>query len=348
MNSVTEATTMAASNVVLSHSEKLLPAAMIVYEVDPLCDPRWAMFIQRHPRASVFPDVPLTNGMVYCCVESWLTGRRLVSLPFSDHCDPLIDTSDERDCILAHLKRSVDRWKLTYAEIRPVSYQPGSHDGLGADSTYQFHCLDLRRSTQELFGNFHKDCVQRKIRRAEREGLKYEEGTSEDLLRKFYKLIMMTRRRQYLPPQPLTWFRGLIAAFGEDLKIRIASKDDLPIAGILTLSHKKSMIYKYGGSDASFHKFGGMAFLFWKAIQDAKDNGLEELDMGRSDTDNSGLVAFKQHFGATGTLLRYWTYPPRPPVAKSTWKKSLARHLVSPAPDFVLEAIGALLYKHIG
>ena len=53
--------------------------------------------------------------------------------------------------------------------------------------TYHFHCLDLRPSAERLFQNFHKDCVQRKIRRAERENVKYEDGASEDLLQKFYR-----------------------------------------------------------------------------------------------------------------------------------------------------------------
>ena len=96
--------------------------------------------------------------------------------------------------------------------------------------------------------------------------------------------MVTTRRRQNLPPQPLAWFRGLIGTFGNDLKIRVASKGDLPVAGILTLANKRCVVYKYGGSTASLNKFGGMAFLFWKTIQEAKDKGLEELDLGRSDT----------------------------------------------------------------
>ncbi len=103
--------------------------------------------------------------------------------------------------------------------------------------------------------------MQRKIRRAEREELKYEDGNSEALLRKFYRLLVTTRRRQYLPPQPLAWFRGLVAAFGSDLKIRIASKGDVPVAGILTLSNQRCVVYKYGGSIASLNKFGGNAVL---------------------------------------------------------------------------------------
>ena len=346
--------------------------SVAVYEIDPLCDPRWASLVEHHPRSSVFhskswltaletvygyepvavttspPGAALTNGFVFCRVKSWLTGKRFVSLPFSDHCEPLIDSPDELDMMLLHMQRDLDERKWQYIEIRPISSRPSSHAGLQESLTYKFHRLDLRRSAQELFHGFHKDCVQRKIRRAEREGLKYEAGNSEVLLQKFYKLLVATRRRQFLPPQPLAWFRGLITAFGNDLTIRVASKGDLPVASILTLRHKKSVVYKYGGSIASLNKFGGMAFLFWKTIQEAKDEGLEELDMGRSNADNAGLVAFKEHWRAVGTTLSYWRYPPRPLAPGRAWRQHLLRHFAQVAPDFALEAVGALLYRHIG
>jgi lipid II:glycine glycyltransferase (peptidoglycan interpeptide bridge formation enzyme) len=200
----------------------------------------------------------------------------------------------------------------------------------------------------QLFRSFHKNCIQRKIRRAEREKLHYEDGTSEALLEKFYRLVLMTRRRQNLPPQPISWFRGLIDAFGKNLKIRVASKDGLPVASILTLSHRKSMVYKYGCSNAAFNNLGGTALLFWRTIQEAKDGGFEELEMGRSDLDNSGLVAFKEHWGASGRIVSYWTYPQGQEGLPSVWKKRLVRRLATTAPDAALEMVGRLLYKHVG
>ena len=215
--------------------------------------------------------------------------------------------------------------------------------------TYYFHRLDLSPGIEQLFREFHKDCVQRKILRAEREKLQYEEGTSEDLLNGFYRLLVMTRRRQYLPPQPLHWFRGLITAFGNDLKIRVASKNGVPVASILTLSHKKSMVYKYGCSNVAFSNLGGTALLLWKTIQEAKERGFEELEMGRSDADNLGLVAFKERWGASGKLINYWTYPQMDATGLPTvWKNRLARHVVSNVPDLALEVVGKFLYKHVG
>ena len=348
------------------------PSAKVVYEINPLSDTRWEAFVNHHPRASVFhstnwlralqttyqydplvvttcpPDAALTNGLVFCRVKSWLTGRRFVSLPFSDHCEPLVKNPTELDNLLLHMKQYVEVGKWKYMEIRPTSYQPGIQTGLGRSVTYSLHRLDLGKTTQELFHNFHKDCIQRKIRRAERENLQYDEGTSEDLLQKFYRLLVMTRRRQQLPPQPLDWFRGLIGAFGKNLKIRVASKDCVAVACILTLSHKKSMVYKYGCSDAAFNNLGGTALVFWKTIQEAKDAGFDELDMGRSNTDNPGLIAFKEHWGAARTSITYWTYPHRPVESPAGWKRRIAGRVVSAAPDLALEAVGNLLYRHIG
>ena len=347
-------------------------AAGNVYEIDPLSDPRWAALVESHPQASVFhstqwlralqmaynyepvavttssPATPLSNALVFCRIRSALTGRRLVSLPFSDHCEPLVSHPDEFDELLLHTKVNLGRGKWKYMEVRPVSHYPGSRTGLGVSLAYQFHRLDLQSNAMELFATFHKDCVQRKIRRAERDKLKYEEGYSEALLTKFYRLMVMTRRRHCLPPQPLAWFRALIASFGNGLKIRIALKDEHPVAGILTLAHNRTMVYKYGCSDPAYNKFGGTAFLFWQAVQDAIAIGCAELDMGRSDIDNAGLIAFKEHWGARGTVLRYWTYPNQPQKPRSAWQKNLAKRVVSAAPDAVLQAVGTILYPHIG
>lgn len=343
-----------------------------VFEIDPLFDSRWDTLVNDHPQASVFhstswlkalqiaygyhsvvlttspPGPALTNGLVFCRVESWLTGRRLVSLPFSDHCDPLASDSAELDDLLLHARQLVDRGGWKYMEIRPTAYRPGERTGLQKSLTYSIHSLDLSPSKQRLFDNFHKSCVQRKIRRAEREGLRYEKGTSTSLLKKFYGLLVATRRRQCLPPQPLSWFRALIDTFGDRLKIRVASKGDVPIASILTLAHKSSVVYKYGCSDIRFQKLGGMALLFWNTIQEAKDQGVDELEMGRSESDNLGLIAFKEHWGALRKPLSYWTYPPGSGTTPNTLEKKILRFVVPVTPDAVLRTVGRLSYRHIG
>jgi CelD/BcsL family acetyltransferase involved in cellulose biosynthesis len=342
------------------------------YQLDPLSDPRWPALVATHPQASVFhtrawlsalratygyrplvlttcaPEAPLTDAIVFCEINSWLTGRRMVSLPFSDHCEPLSNEPAILEQLLTHARGAVEGGRYKRLEIRPHSALGEETRGFQPKGGAVLHRLDLTAPIEQLFRSFHKDCIQRKIRRAERENLAYEEGNSEAQLLDFYRLMTMTRRRHGLPPQPLQWFRALVAAFGPDLKIRLVRKDGAAVASILTISHRQTMVYKYGCSDASANKYGGTPMLFWQTIQEAKARGQNELDMGRSDLDDPGLSVFKEHWGSIPTPLTYWRYPIEASRTKPAWRKNLANRMVAASPDRVLQLAGNILYRHMG
>jgi len=126
-----------------------------------------------------------------------------------------------------------------------------------------------------------------------------------------------------VPPQPLDWFRNVVTCLGDRLKIRVASKAGRPIASIITLRHGRTTVYKYGGSDASAHNLGAMPFLFWKAIEDAKNDGAQKFDFGRSDCDNAGLITFKDRWGSQRTALTYWRMPGRGARGSDQWRLKL-------------------------
>jgi hypothetical protein len=343
-----------------------------IFELDPLQDPRWKTFVDSHPDASVFhqvewlkalescygytpvaltlspPKSPLENGLVFCAVRSRLTGNRLVSIPFSDHCEPLINDPEDFEFFMADLAERVDKSHWKYFELRPVLHTPDDKKNIGVNQSYYFHRLDLRPSEQALFKSFHKDSIQRKIRGAQRAGLRYEDGTSEILLQHFYKLMVRTRRRQGIPPQPLKWFRSVLVCMGENAQIRVAFKGESPVASMLTLTTKKTLVYKYGCSDSRFSNLGGTASLFWNAIRQAKANGIEELDMGRSDMDNTGLITFKEHWGAERSAVNYWRYPLKAASSNPERFIKYAKKLISITPDQPLVLLGSLLYRHIG
>jgi hypothetical protein len=340
-----------------------------VYEIDPLKDLRWPEFLKRHKFASVYhspdwlealrrtygyrasalatcgPGGELTNALVFCRVHSWLTGRRAVSMPFSDHCAPLVANQEELGRFVRLLEQ--DRATGKYLEIRPVSGCP-LVASLTPEASYCLHRLDLRPGLGDLFRGCHPNHVRRKVARAEREGLVYEEGRSESLLRKFYRLAVMTRRRQELPPQPLAWFRNLAASFGEKLKIRLLSKDRQPAAAILTIQYKSTMTYKYGVSDTRYHPLGVMQLLLWTTIKEANNNGLLEFDLGRSDWGNQGLIAFKDRWGAARSSLVYLRSPMSKHSGDLGRAVQLAKPLFTVAPDCLLTAVGELFYRHIG
>src|SRR5213593_2982194 len=117
---------------------------MTICRIDPLNDPRWSTFLERHADASIFhssawlealrrtygydpivyaiagPGQELLSAVPFCLIKSRLTGRRLVSLPFSDYCQPLVGNSDELKELLAAAKDDARRERCKYVEVRPM------------------------------------------------------------------------------------------------------------------------------------------------------------------------------------------------------------------------------------
>lgn len=342
----------------------------MLQKFDPLRDPRWRKFLDWHPEASVFhspewlealrrtygyrpvgyttcsPDMELRDGQVFCLINSWLTGRRLVSLPFSDHTAILANTACKQVELLQSMQSQLRIMRCGYVEVRPLSdlldvpqFQAGP--------SYYLHRLSLETAPRTIFQRFHKSCIQRKIRKAERERLQYVAGRSEQVLQQFYSLLLLAHARHHVPPQPLDWFRNLLTCLGDGITIHIALKDGRPVAGIITLAYKSKVTYKYGGSDARFHRLGAVPFLFWHTIVEAQQQGFKEFDLGRTDLGNSGLVRFKEHLGSQSAMLTYWRCGTEVNTVRR-WESKAARAVCRHAPTRILPLAGRLLYRHIG
>ena len=147
-------------------------------------DPRWRPFIDRQPLASIFhstgwlaalaatygfrpavittsqPDALLRNGLLFCRVNSWLTGARLVSLPFSDYCEPIVSDPAELALLCQSYERLAKEEDCGYAELRPITVSPGASSRFAATQRFCRHHIDLRPGRNEVFSRFHKHCIQ--------------------------------------------------------------------------------------------------------------------------------------------------------------------------------------------
>lgn len=342
-----------------------------IQTLDPLTDSRWPEFLAGRPQASVFhspewlralrdsygyepivftttKEGALENGVVFCHIRSWMTGNRLVSVPFSDHCEPLASGQD-LNVILRAVSGYRKQYGYRYSELRPLSGAESSDKPIfAANEKFTLHAIDLRTDTAAIYRNFHDSCIRRKIKKAEKEKLTLESGNSEELLHKFRHLLLLTRRRHKLPPQPAKWFGNLARCLGDSLKIYLASKDGIPAASIFTISYNKTLMYKYGCSDTQFHNLGGMPLLFWKAIQEGKQAGMEYFDLGRSSAEDPGLLAFKGHLGGVASSLTYYRDTPPGPVSEAHDQPRMqwARNTLARLPEPLLVGAGNLLYRH--
>jgi hypothetical protein len=299
----------------------------------------------------------LEDGVVFCDAGSWLTGKRVISLPFSDHCQPLVNSAGTLAEVISFIFAERIRAGQKFAEIRPLCLASSilsTTPSIKTAKSYCFHSLDLSGSSEDIFRKFHKDCIQRKIRRAGKENLAYCSGRSRSLLKDFYGLQVLTRRHHGLPPQPFGWFSNLLDCLGDQLTIRTASKNGAPVAAIITTRFKNTITYKYGCSNPNLNKLGGMPFLFWKTIEEGKASGATNFDLGRSDLENHGLIDFKDRLGASRSRVIYYrdvyvqgersTAGTLVNYANHIIKKQIVPHL----PDRLLMMAGNIMYKHVG
>jgi len=341
--------------------------------IQPLSDKRWHEFLREQPDASVFHSQgwlkalqqtygyePLTVGMVnsdgrildaivFCMVRSRITGNRLVSMPFSDHCEPLVSSSTVLAALLAYIPTSTLNVSCKYTELRPINALCEPPSKWQQVQKYILHTISIDAPLTIVKSKMHKDCVQRKIRRAEREGLEYRSGRSDEMIQQFYCLLIQTRRRHSVFPQPIEWFTNLAASFGDAFTIHLAYSADKPIAAINTLAYKDTLVYKYGASDERFHQLGGIPYLFWHAIVKAKAAGFRRLDLGRTDLDAAGLIDFKNHLGASQSEISYWRkYDNMDHNRSYKLQFPFRKQICQIAPDSLLVAAGRILYKHCG
>ncbi len=230
-----------------------------------------------------------------------------------------------------------------------MSGAPEAGNGLRPSGSYWIHELDTRPSLEQIFEGLHKNSFRRKIHRAEKEQLSYEVGNSQSLLAEFYRLLLVTRRRHLLLPQPRTWFKNLVECLGDKVQIGVARKDGVAVGAMLTLRHQSSIVYKYGCSDDHFHKSGVMPFLFWKLVEEAKATRVERIDFGRTDLDNEGLIRFKDRLGTTRKLMTYYRYSNgKEQKAMTGWRSRGFLGFCSILPDTLFTTAGGVLYRHIG
>ena len=143
---------------------------------------------------SASANAQMKDGIVFCEVKSWITGTRAVSLPFSDHCEPLLQGVQHLPEMVRYLTANGERQGWRFAEIRPLT-EPGNMEEVAEPSrSYWFHELDLRPSLEELFRNLHKDSIQRRIRHAESERSLLHERPISGSARKLLQVVTANQK----------------------------------------------------------------------------------------------------------------------------------------------------------
>lgn len=346
--------------------------------VDPCTDPRWDQFVEAHPfgwvthlsgwaevLARSFPHVKphhlalfegerIVAGLPLFEVKSWLTGNKLVSIPFATLCDPLVSDSHQFQILLEECLAMMKKCGASFFELRTLASTDLIQDErLGVHRYYQHHYIHLNGDPENLKKSFHRTCVRQKIQRARLCGLKVRAAENGRDLKDFFELYLHTRRRLALPTQPYEFFQAIWDVYFPSgrVELLIAEHEGKPIAGLVNFKYKDRVSAEFAASDATALHMSPNHLLFWETIRSACRDGFKVFDFGRTNPTNQDLMDFKRRWGAEVIELSHFYYPPgvceRLNGKESTLKFKLAKSACVKAPDYAFEALGKFLYRHI-
>lgn len=281
-------------------------------------------------------------------VNSFLTGKRGVSLPFTDYCEPIISNGvsfkDVFEAIMKYGKES--GWR--YMELRGgQEYFP---DAL-TSARYLSHILNLSRNEEEIFSSL-RNSTKRNIKKALTEGVEAGIYNSLESVRGFYRLNSMTRKRHGLPPQPFHFFKKVYDhIISKDLGfVVLAYFQKNPIAGAVYFHFGEKALYKYGASDMNYQHLRANNLVMWEAIKWYCKNRYKTLCFGRTEEENQGLRLFKTGWNTKENKIKYYKYD----LDKSSFIVDKSKvtpfhnRIFSKMPVTLLNVVGCALYKHMG
>lgn len=333
-------------------------------------DPRWIAFLDSCPSAAIFHHpawsqllaecygyrpfiaaLPKTDGALAAAVplmeiNSPITGKRWVSLPFSDYCRPLhfgesVPTELAEGMLMLAANNQISR-----LELRGVY---PSLPSLNTASRHVIHEIDLTPGEQWVWMHTH-EMHRRNIKIAQENDVRVTLGETTEHLADFYRLHLLTRRRQGVPIQPWRFFKN-IQRLLLDQKLGfllLAYRRDQCIAGAVFLHWKETLTYKYSASRVDGLKYRPNNLIMWVAIQKGCESGFSRLDMGRSDIENTGLRTFKSYWGARETPLIYTSLNGGLGRTENGKLMRYMHAILQKSPTWVCRLTGELLYKHFG
>ena len=345
------------------------PPVALPQPVNPAESPGWDGLVAAHPRGSIFHSSAWAKTLqatydfrpVYFMageadgrsamlplmeVNSWLTGRRGIALPYTDNCEPLYsDAAAIRKLIQAALEFGKSRgWKS-------VEWRGGRElfDEAPASLAFHRHSVDLETDEERMFARLESP-VRRAIRKAEKSGVTVTVSQSLEAMKVFYSLHCKTRRKHGMPPQPFDFFQNIFEhILSKKLgMVAIANWREHPIAASVYFQLGERAVYKYGASDEMFQHLRGANVVMWEAFKWHARHGATKLDLGRTSLGSDGLRRFKLGWGAAEITIEYVKYDLRKNrfVTETDHAAGWHNRVFRVLPIRLSRAIGAMLYRH--
>lgn len=332
--------------------ERILPFLMKDDGASIYHHPAWLKAISKtfsHKPGYVILKDNLKNllGLIpFVWVKSYLTGNRIVSLPFSNFSDPLVPSQYLKSAYNFLFMQFKDRCKF---DLRTQDNLSEILPDFSNAQNYVVHILHLNENLQTTFDSFHARSIRGAIRRAEKNNLTIDVDNSEISLRTFYNLEINLQKRLSLPPLPYVFFENILNGLKPLglIDIPIVWKNQKPIAAGFVLNFKDRFYIEYAASDKNYIGLNPNHKLYWEIIKQAHSNGCSKVDFGRTSIKNELLIAFKEKWNAVKYSVFHLDYPSK---AKVKDEQNSLRYVLtkinSKLSANILKFEGNLIYRH--
>ncbi len=339
-------------------------------QIDPRSDPDWERLAAQHPGFNLFYSVSWARVLCQTYhrtplylyyhrdrelaallplmeVCSSITGRRGVSLPSTDYCDPLVFGDCDPELLVRKFTTLAEERRWRYFEVRGFK----ALNSLATPSaTFYGHSLDLSPDLEKLFSRFTSS-NRRAIRKSEQSGLNVEITHSREAMLEFYRLHLLTRRRHGLPPQSLSFFLNIhqeIIQPKHGFIVLVSTESRTVSAGVFFHMGRKAL-YKFGASNERYQELRGNNLMMWEAIKFLAQEGVTNLHFGRTSVNHDGLRRFKLGWGSREETIQYFRFD----IGNRTWTTSpdhgsgFHTKIFSRMPLAINRVMGTLIYPHL-
>jgi FemAB-related protein (PEP-CTERM system-associated) len=306
------------------------------------------------PLVSTNASRHITGFLPLCFMQSPITGRRLVSLPFSDYCPLLAEDEHSANDLIDQAIDLAQQQKVRYLELRTGSNEVlAKRTDLVEEHLYVRWLLSLCADPDAVWAKLRKP-VQHQIKKSRKLGVQVRIAQHREEMAHYYRLHLQTRCKKHgMPAQPQAFFFDLWDTFAAQgsIQLLLAEYQGNVIASMILFASGTTVRYAYGASDERYLHLAPNNLLLWTAITWSCTHGFETLDLGRTACDNEGLMEFKRRWGAIKEPLPYYYYPHTAGLASTSergWKFRLLTSCWRKLPLQVAGPLGSSLYKHLG
>ncbi|WOE73783.1 FemAB family XrtA/PEP-CTERM system-associated protein [Alterisphingorhabdus coralli] len=249
------------------------------------------------------------RGILPChLIHSSLFGRALVSCGFAVDGGVLADDAIAGEALTDAMWQIAEQRSCPTVELRGgmMPVQPEWHCN---SESYLGFARDLAADDEaELLAIPRKQRaeVRKALKLQETGDLSVETGSSERDRDWHYRVYSESVRNLGTPVFPRALFSWVLDHFGEDADILTVLHQGEPVASVLSLYHRGTVMPYWGGGVWQARQLRANDLMYYALMNHARERGCSRFDFGRSKT-GTGAAAFKKNWGFEGQPLHYAT-----------------------------------------